>query len=242
MKAGILYIVPTPVGNLADMTYRAVEVLRSVDLILAEDTRTSSILLQHYGIEGRVLSHHKFNEHQTSSQIKKQILEDGLSVALISDAGTPGISDPGFLLVRECAAEGIEVQTLPGATACIPAIVSSGLPCDRFCFEGFLPQKKGRSTRLEALKEESRTMIFYESPYRLVKTLEQFAEAFGPDRACCVSREISKLHETHHRGTLTELLNYFYENEPKGEIVITLAGAPVPKRGEHTNKYKLGDL
>lgn len=242
MKAGILYIVPTPVGNLADMTYRAVEVLRSVDLILAEDTRTSSILLQHYGIEGRVLSHHKFNEHQTSAQIKKQILEEGLSVALISDAGTPGISDPGFLLVRECAAEGIEVQTLPGATACIPAIVSSGLPCDRFCFEGFLPQKKGRSTRLEALKEESRTMIFYESPYRLVKTLEQFAEAFGPDRACCVSREISKLHETHHRGTITELLNYFYENEPKGEIVITLAGAPVPKRGEHTNKYKLVDL
>ena len=224
------------------MTYRAVEVLRSVDLILAEDTRTSSILLQHYGIEGRVLSHHKFNEHQTSAQIKKQILEDGLSVALISDAGTPGISDPGFLLVRECAAEGIEVQTLPGATACIPAIVSSGLPCDRFCFEGFLPQKKGRSTRLEALKEETRTMIFYESPYRLVKTLEQFAEAFGPDRACCVSREISKLHETHHRGTITELLNYFYENEPKGEIVITLAGAPVPKRGEHTNKYKLGDF
>ena len=242
MKAGILYIVPTPVGNLADMTYRAVEVLRSVDLILAEDTRTSSILLQHYGIEGRVLSHHKFNEHQTSAQIKKQILEEGLSVALISDAGTPGISDPGFLLVRECAAEGIEVQTLPGATACIPAIVSSGLPCDRFCFEGFLPQKKGRSTRLEALKEESRTMIFYESPYRLVKTLEQFAEAFGPDRACCVSREISKLHETHHRGTITELLNYFYENEPKGEIVITLAGAPVPKRGEHTNKYKIGDI
>ena len=242
MKAGILYIVPTPVGNLADMTYRAVEVLCSVDLILAEDTRTSSILLQHYGIEGRVLSHHKFNEHQTSAQIKKQILEDGLSVALISDAGTPGISDPGFLLVRECAAEGIEVQTLPGATACIPAIVSSGLPCDKFCFEGFLPQKKGRSTRLEALKEETRTMIFYESPYRLVKTLEQFAEAFGPDRACCVSREISKLHETHHRGTITELLNYFYENEPKGEIVITLAGAPVPKRGEHTNKYKLGDL
>ena len=242
MKAGILYIVPTPVGNLADMTYRAVEVLRSVDLILAEDTRTSSILLQHYGIEGRVLSHHKFNEHQTSAQIKKQILEEGLSVALISDAGTPGISDPGFLLVRECAAEGIEVQTLPGATACIPAIVSSGLPCDRFCFEGFLPQKKGRSTRLEALKEETRTMIFYESPYRLVKTLEQFAEAFGPDRACCVSREISKLHETHPRGTITELLNYFYENEPKGEIVITLAGAPVPKRGEHTNKYKLGDL
>lgn len=242
MKAGILYIVPTPVGNLADMTYRAVEVLRSVDLILAEDTRTSSILLQHYGIEGRVLSHHKFNEHQTSAQIKKQILEEGLSVALISDAGTPGISDPGFLLVRECAAEGIEVQTLPGATACIPAIVSSGLPCDRFCFEGFLPQKKGRSIRLEALKEETRTMIFYESPYRLVKTLEQFAEAFGPDRACCVSREISKLHETHHRGTITELLNYFYENEPKGEIVITLAGAPVPKRGEHTNKYKLGDL
>lgn len=241
MKPGILYIVPTPVGNLSDMTFRAVEVLSSADLILAEDTRTSSVLLEHYHIKGKLLSHHKFNEHQNVGQIKERILE-GLNVALISDAGTPGISDPGFLLARECAAQGIEVQTLPGATACIPALVSSGLPCDRFCFEGFLPQKKGRNSVLQALKDEKRTMIFYESPYRLVKTLEQFAEVFGPERECCVSREISKLHETHHRGTLTQLLNYFYENEPKGEIVITLAGAPVRKRGEHCNKYKLEDV
>ncbi len=241
MKPGILYIVPTPVGNLSDMTFRAVEVLSSADLILAEDTRTSSVLLEHYHIKGKLLSHHKFNEHQSVGQIRERILE-GLNVALISDAGTPGISDPGFLLARECAVQGIEVQTLPGATACIPALVSSGLPCDRFCFEGFLPQKKGRNSALQALKDETRTMIFYESPYRLVKTLEQFAEVFGPDRECCVSREISKLHETHHRGTLTQLLNYFYENEPKGEIVITLAGAPVRKRGEHCNKYKLEDV
>ena len=241
MKAGILYIVPTPVGNLADMTFRAVDVLKSADLILAEDTRTSSVLLQHYHIEGKLLSHHKFNQHQNVDQIKSRILE-GLNVALISDAGTPGISDPGFLLARECAAEGIEVQTLPGATACIPALVSSGLPCDRFCFEGFLPQKKGRASVLESLREERRTMVFYESPYRLVKTLEQFSEVFGPERECCVSREISKLHETHHRGTINELLNYFHENEPRGEIVITLAGAPVPKRGEHVNKYKLEDI
>ncbi len=241
MKPGILYIVPTPVGNLSDMTFRAVEVLSSADLILAEDTRISSVLLEHYHIKGKLLSHHKFNEHQNVEQIKERILE-GLNVALISDAGTPGISDPGFLLARECAAQGIEVQTLPGATACIPALVSSGLPCDRFCFEGFLPQKKGRNSVLQALKDERRTMIFYESPYRLVKTLEQFAEVFGPERECCVSREISKLHETHHRGTLTQLLNYFYENEPKGEIVITLAGAPVQKRGEHCNKYKLEDV
>lgn len=241
MKPGILYIVPTPVGNLSDMTFRAVEVLSSADLILAEDTRTSSVLLEHYHIKGKLLSHHKFNEHQSVGQIRERILE-GLNVALISDAGTPGISDPGFLLARECAVQGIEVQTLPGATACIPALVSSGLPCDRFCFEGFLPQKKGRNSALQALKDETRTMIFYESPYRLVKTLEQFAEVFGPDRECCVSREISKLHETHHRGTLIQLLNYFYENEPKGEIVITLAGAPVRKRGEHCNKYKLEDV
>lgn len=231
---------PTPVGNLSDMTFRAVEVLRSADLILAEDTRTSSVLLQHYEIKGKLLSHHKYNEHQTVSMVKERIL-GGLNVALISDAGTPGISDPGFLLSRACAAEGIEVQTLPGATACIPAIVSSGLPCDRFCFEGFLPQKKGRQTLLESLKSEPRTMIFYESPYRLLKTLEQFAEVFGPERECSVAREISKLHETHHRGTLTELINYFNENEPKGEIVIVLAGAPVQKRAEHTNKYKQQD-
>lgn len=235
--AGTLFIVPTPVGNLSDMTFRAVEVLRNADLILAEDTRTSSVLLQHYGIKGKLVSHHKYNEHQSVEMIKERIL-GGLNVALVSDAGTPGISDPGFLLARACAAEGIEVQTLPGATACIPALVSSGLPCDRFCFEGFLPQKKGRLTLLETLKTEPRTMIFYESPYRLLHTLEQFVEVFGAERECSVAREISKLHETHHRGTLQELVNYFNENEPKGEIVIVLAGAPQPKRQEHVNKYR----
>ena len=235
--AGTLFIVPTPVGNLSDMTFRAVEVLRNADLILAEDTRTSSVLLQHYGIKGKLVSHHKYNEHQSFEMIKERIL-GGLNVALVSDAGTPGISDPGFLLARACAAEGIEVQTLPGATACIPALVSSGLPCDRFCFEGFLPQKKGRQTLLETLKTEPRTMIFYESPYRLLHTLEQFVEVFGAERECSVAREISKLHETHHRGTLQELVNYFNENEPKGEIVIVLAGAPQPKRQEHVNKYR----
>ncbi len=219
------------------MTFRAVEVLKSADLILAEDTRTSSVLLQHYGIKGRLVSHHKYNEHQTVEMIKERIL-GGLNVALVSDAGTPGISDPGFLLARACAAEGIEVQTLPGATACIPAIVSSGLPCDRFCFEGFLPQKKGRQSLLESLKTEQRTMVFYESPYRLLRTLEQFAEVFGAERECSVAREISKLHETHHRGTLQELVNYFNENEAKGEIVIVLAGAPQQKRQEHVNKYR----
>ena len=235
--AGTLFIVPTPVGNLSDMTFRAVEVLRNADLILAEDTRTSSVLLQHYGIKGKLVSHHTDNEHQSVEMIKERIL-GGLNVALVSDAGTPGISDPGFLLARACAAEGIEVQTLPGATACIPALVSSGLPCDRFCFEGFLPQKKGRQTLLETLKTEPRTMIFYESPYRLLHTLEQFVEVFGAERECSVAREISKLHETHHRGTLQELVNYFNENEPKGEIVIVLAGAPQPKRQEHVNKYR----
>ena len=219
------------------MTFRAVEVLKSADLILAEDTRTSSVLLQHYGIKGRLVSHHKYNEHQTVEMIKERIL-GGLNVALVSDAGTPGISDPGFLLARACAAEGIEVQTLPGATACIPAIVSSGLPCDRFCFEGFLPQKKGRQSLLESLKTEQRTMVFYESPYRLLRTLEQVAEVFGAERECSVAREISKLHETHHRGTLQELVNYFNENEAKGEIVIVLAGAPQQKRQEHVNKYR----
>lgn len=231
---GKLYIVPTPVGNLEDMTYRAVKVLQEADLILAEDTRTSSVLLKHYDIHGKLQSHHKFNEHQTASVIKDRILA-GLNVALISDAGTPGISDPGFLLVRTCAAEGIEVQTLPGATACIPAIVSSGLPCDRFCFEGFLPVKKGRQTLLKALSEETRSMIFYESPYRLVKTLEQFAEFFGPDRECSVAREISKVHEEHRRGTLAEVADWFREHEPKGEIVIVVAGAHARKRKE--SKY-----
>ncbi len=226
---GILFIVPTPVGNLEDMTFRAIRVLKEADLILAEDTRTSSVLLHHYDIHGKLQSHHKFNEHQTVEMIKERIL-GGLNVALISDAGTPGISDPGFLLVRTCAAEGIEIQTLPGATACIPAIVSSGLPCDRFCFEGFLPIKKGRQTLLKTLASESRTMVFYESPYRLVKTLGQFAEYFGPDRECSVAREISKVHEEHRRGTLTEVQAWFQEHEPKGEIVIVVAGAPPEKK------------
>lgn len=226
---GILYIVPTPVGNLNDMTFRAVQVLKDADLILAEDTRTSSVLLHHYDIHGKLQSHHKFNEHQTAEMIKERIL-GGLNVALISDAGTPGISDPGFLLARTCAAEGIEVQTLPGATACIPAIVSSGLPCDRFCFEGFLPVKKGRQTLLRALAEEPRTMIFYESPYRLVKTLDQFIEHFGSERECSVAREISKIHEEHRRGTLAEVSAWYKEHEPKGEIVIVVAGAPPEKK------------
>lgn len=232
-SAGKLYIVPTPVGNLEDMTFRAVKVLQEADLILAEDTRTSSVLLKHYDIHGKLQSHHKFNEHQTAVAIKDRIMA-GLNVALISDAGTPGISDPGFLLARTCANEGIEVQTLPGATACIPAIVSSGLPCDRFCFEGFLPVKKGRQTMLKTLAQETRTMIFYESPYRLVKTLEQFAEYFGEDRDCSVAREISKVHEEHRRGTLAEVAEWFREHEPKGEIVIIVAGAPVRKRKEES--------
>ncbi len=226
---GILYIVPTPVGNLNDMTFRAVQVLKDADLILAEDTRTSSVLLHHYDIHRKLQSHHKFNEHQTAEMIKERIL-GGLNVALISDAGTPGISDPGFLLARTCAAEGIEVQTLPGATACIPAIVSSGLPCDRFCFEGFLPVKKGRQTLLRTLAEDPRTMIFYESPYRLVKTLDQFIEHFGPERECSVAREISKIHEEHRRGTLAEVSAWYKEHEPKGEIVIVVAGAPPEKK------------
>lgn len=225
---GILYIVPTPVGNLEDMTFRAIRVLKEADLILAEDTRTSSVLLKHYEIQGRLESHHKFNEHKTAEIIKNRILS-GANVALISDAGTPGISDPGFLLVRTCVQEGIEVQTLPGATAFVPALVSSGYPCDRFCFEGFLPQKKGRQTRLTELAQETRTMIFYESPYRLLKTLEQFAEFFGSERECSVAREISKKFEEHKRGTLTDVAAWYKEHEPKGEIVIIVAGAPEKK-------------
>ena len=231
---GRLYIVPTPVGNLEDMTYRAVRILKEADLILAEDTRTSSVLLHHYDISGKLQSHHKFNEHQTVDIIKEKIL-GGLNVALISDAGTPGISDPGFLLVRTCAAEGIDVQTLPGPTACIPAIVSSGLPCDRFCFEGFLPVKKGRQTLLKTLATEPRTMVFYESPYRLAKTLEQFLEYFGTERECSVAREISKVHEEHRRGTLAEVSAWYKSNEPKGEIVIVVAGAPDTK-SHHSQK------
>lgn len=220
---GILYIVPTPVGNMEDMTMRAVRVLKEADVILAEDTRTSGILLKHFGIQNHLMSHHKFNEHGTSASVVER-LKAGQTVAIISDAGTPGISDPGFFLTREAAKAGIEIQCLPGATACIPAIVSSGLPCDRFCFEGFLPQKKGRASHLESLRNERRTMVFYESPYRLTKTLQQFADIFGDDRQVSVSREISKLHEETVRGTLAEVLRHFSEKEPRGEIVIVLAG------------------
>ena len=233
---GKLYIVPTPVGNLSDMTFRAVEVLKGADLILAEDTRTSSVLLKHYDIHVPLQSHHKFNEHQTAGLIKEKILA-GANVALISDAGTPGISDPGFLLARTCASEGITVETLPGATACIPALVSSGLPCDRFCFEGFLPQKKGRQTLLKQLAEETRTMVFYESPFRLVKTLEQFILYFGAGRECSVAREISKIHEEHVRGTIDEVAGWFRTHEPKGEIVIVVAGLGNRKnRGRETEE------
>ena len=237
--AGKLYIVPTPVGNLEDMTLRAIRVLREADLILAEDTRTSSVLLRHFDIHRPLQSHHKFNEHQTVQLVTERILS-GLNVALVSDAGTPGISDPGFLLARTCAQEGIEVETLPGATACIPAIVSSGLPCDRFVFEGFLPQKKGRQTLLQALSGETRTMVFYESPYRLVKTLEQMAEFFGGERLCSVAREISKVHEEHRRGSLQELAAWFREHEPKGEIVLVVAGAE-PVKPVKQKRYGRGE-
>ena len=220
---GILYVVPTPVGNLEDMTFRAVRVLKEVDLILAEDTRTSSVLLKHFEIKKPMMSHHKFNEHKTIEGVVAR-LEAGENIALISDAGTPGISDPGFLVVRECVRHGIEVQCLPGATAFVPALVSSGLPNDRFCFEGFLPQKKGRMTRLITLQSEVRTMIFYESPYRLVKTLTQFSEYFGAEREVVVCREISKLHEECVRGTLAEVIEHFKANEPRGEIVVILKG------------------
>ena len=220
---GKLYVVPTPVGNLEDMTFRAIRILKEADLILAEDTRTSGILLKHFEIKNAMLSHHKFNEHQTVESVVNRI-RGGATVALISDAGTPAISDPGFLLVRECVRAGIEVQCLPGATAFVPALVSSGLPNDRFCFEGFLPQKKGRQTRLKTLAEESRTMIFYESPYRLVKTLTQLAEVMGGERQAAVAREISKVHEETVRGTLGELVAHFTANEPRGEIVLLVAG------------------
>ena len=218
-----LYVVPTPVGNLEDMTFRAVRVLKEADLILAEDTRTSSVLLKHYEIKNALLSHHKFNEHQTVERLVERI-KGGETVALISDAGTPAISDPGFLMVRECVRNGIEVTCLPGATAFVPALVSSGLPDEKFCFEGFLPLKKGRNTRLTQLPEETRTMIFYESPYRVVKTLTQFVEYFGPERPVAVCREISKVHEETVRGSLQEVLQHFTEHEPKGEFVIVLGG------------------
>ncbi|MCI6369397.1 MAG: 16S rRNA (cytidine(1402)-2'-O)-methyltransferase [Prevotella sp.] len=222
---GILYLVPTPVGNMEDMTMRAIRLLKEADVILCEDTRTSGILLKHFEIEGKkLMAHHKFNEHGTSNGVVER-LKAGQTICLITDAGTPGISDPGFYLVREAVAAGITVQTLPGATAFTPALVSSGLPCDRFCFEGFLPQKKGRQTRLEELREEVRTMIFYESPRRLLKTLEQFAEIFGEERQVSVCREISKIHEESVRGTLKEVAEHFRETEPRGEIVMILQGA-----------------
>ena len=220
-----LYIVPTPIGNLDDITLRAVNVLRTVDFILAEDTRTTSFLLKHLGIEKKLRSHHKFNEHATVELVAGEIAA-GRDAALVSDAGTPGISDPGFLLVRTCVGAGIEVETLPGATAFVPALVQSGFPCDRFCFEGFLPQKKGRTKHLLALAEEERPMVFYESPYRVVRCLEQFAEVFGPDRAVSVSRELTKKFEQTVRGSVAEVLGHFRATEPRGEFVIVVAGKP----------------
>ena len=224
-----LYIVPTPIGNLDDITLRAVDVLREVDFILAEDTRTTSFLLRHLGIEKKLHSHHKFNEHATVKMVAGSIAA-GRNAALVSDAGTPGISDPGFLLVRTCVEAGIEVETLPGATALVPALVQSGFPCDRFCFEGFLPQKKGRAKQLQSLADEERTMVFYESPYRVVKCLEQIAEVFGSERRVSVSRELTKKFEQTVRGTVAEVLEHFRTTEPKGEFVIVLAGKPKPKR------------
>ena len=218
-----LYVVPTPVGNLEDMTIRAVRVLNEVDLILAEDTRTSSVLLKHFDIHTPMTSHHKFNEHKTVEHLVERI-QQGTTVALISDAGTPAISDPGFLLVRACVSRDIDVECLPGATAFVPALVNSGLPNDRFCFEGFLPQKKGRQTKFKELAVEERTMIFYESPFRIIKTLEQMAEYWGADRKASVSREISKKFEETVRGTLTELIVHFTENPPKGEFVMVVEG------------------
>ena len=244
--AGKLYIVPTPVGNLEDMSVRAVNVLKSVDAVLAEDTRTSGVLMKHFDIATPMHSHHKFNEHDALPAVMAQ-LEGGKTLALISDAGTPAISDPGFLLVRECRRQGIEVETLPGPTAFVPALVNSGLPCERFCFEGFLPQKKGRASKLAALCDEQRTMIFYESPMRLLKTLQQFAETFGADREASVSREISKVHNTTHNGTLQELVDYFTINQPRDEIVIVVAGkepeatVKVDKYAKFKNKFKIED-
>lgn len=227
--AGKLFIVPTPVGNLEDMTFRAIKVLQDADFILAEDTRTSKKLLDHYEIKTPLRSHHKFNEHEKSSGICDEI-EAGAVVALVSDAGTPGISDPGFFLSRECRRRGLDVECLPGATAFVPALVSSGLPCDRFVFEGFLPPKKGRVTRLTELAAEMRTVIIYESPKRLLKTLVQLAGYFGKEREAAVCREISKLHETIHKGKLSDLINYFSSNQIKGEIVIVLEGTGKPNR------------
>lgn len=234
---GTLYVVPTPVGNLEDITYRALRILKEADLILAEDTRTSGNLLRHFEIKNAMQSYHKFNEHQTVSRVVERLLA-GETVAVVSDAGTPGISDPGFLIVREAVKAGIEVCTLPGATAFVPALVSSGLPCDRFCFEGFLPQKKGRQSRLEALKDETRTIVFYESPHRLLKALVQMAECFGEDRQASVCREISKLHEESVRGTLDEVIAHFQEHDPKGEFVIVLAGCEPAVKSKKTQRER----
>ena len=227
-----LYIVPTPIGNLEDITLRAINVLKEVDFILAEDTRTTSFLLRHLGIEKPMHSHHKFNEHATVGRVAEAIA-NGRDVALVSDAGTPGISDPGFLLVRRCVEEGIDVVTLPGATALIPAVVQSGFPCDRFCFEGFLPQKKGRMKRLEELSTEPRTLVLYESPYRVVKCLEQLAATFGAERRVAVVREITKKFEECVRGTIAEVLDHFRAHEPKGEFVIVVEGYD-PKRAQQS--------
>lgn len=229
---GKLYLVPTPVGNLEDMTFRAIRILKEVDLILAEDTRTSSVLLKHYEIENKLMSHHKFNEHKTVGNIVER-LKAGETIALISDAGTPAISDPGFLLARACVEANVEIECLPGATAFVPALVDSGLPNDRFCFEGFLPQKKGRQTRLQELEKEERSVIIYESPFRLVKTLGHLIEVMGEDRKVSVTREISKLHEETVRGTLSEVKAHFEQHEPKGEIVMVLGGKEKKKK----NKY-----
>lgn len=228
---GTLYLVPTPVGNLEDITLRALRILKEADLVLAEDTRTSGILLKHFDIQNQLVSHHKFNEHQTADAFASRMAA-GEVMALISDAGTPGISDPGFMLVRACVARGVTVHCLPGPTAFVPALVASGLPCERFTFEGFLPQKKGRATRLEALASEPRTMIFYESPRRVVKTLGQFAEVFGAERRCSACREISKVHEESVRGTIAEVLAHFEDEEPRGEFVIVVEGCSEPAEGK----------
>lgn len=226
-----LFLVPTPIGNLGDITFRALEVLRTAGLILAEDTRTTRVLLNHYSIDVPLQSHHKFNEHKSVESVCNKI-ENGTVVALVSDAGTPGISDPGFLIVRHCLERGIEVETLPGATALIPALVNSGLPCDRFCFEGFLPQKKGRQTRLKELAEEERTMVFYESPFRVVKTLEQLAEYLGSERRVSVSRELTKKFEETVRGTLASVAEHFNITQPRGEFVIVVEGAGMKSKKE----------
>ena len=236
----MLYLVPTPVGNLEDITLRALRVLREADLVLAEDTRTTGLLLKHYDISAKLCSHHKFNEHQTAGAFAARMAA-GETMALVSDAGTPGISDPGFLLVRACAEREVEVQCLPGPTAFVPALVASGLPCERFTFEGFLPQKKGRATRIESLCGEMRTMIFYESPHRVVKTLAQLAEAFGKERRCAVCREISKMHEEIRRGTLAEMLDHFSQTEPRGEFVLIVEGATQKKKARSRENAPLSN-